>query len=189
MEFDWYGWVILPLAVFVARLIDVSLGTLRIIFTSRGRKHLAPLLGFVEVFIWVSIISEIARSTNNLAAYLGYAAGFATGNYVGMWIEERLALGRVVVRAILPGTQNSLRDELYAHGYGVTAVDGQGAKGPVQLIYTIVDRSNLPQVLHIIRQSHPKAFFTIQELRSVEQGVFPPRAANNQAWQIRRKAK
>ncbi len=189
MEFDWYGWVILPLIVFAARVIDVSMGTLRIIFTSRGHKYLAPLLGFVEVFIWVSIIAEIARSTHNLAAYLGYATGFATGNYAGMWLEERLALGSLVVRAILPGTQNSLTDQLYAHGYGVTIVDGQGAKGPVKLIYTVVDRRDLPHVVQIIHQAHPGAFFTVQELRSVEQGVFPHRSENGQVRLIRRKAK
>jgi len=82
--FDWYMWGALPLLVFFARVVDVTLGTLRIIFTSRGKRHLAPLLGFVEVFIWVSVIAEITKGAHNIVAYLAYAGGFAVGNYVGM---------------------------------------------------------------------------------------------------------
>ena len=105
--FDWYIWIGLPLLVFFARVVDVTLGTLRIIFTSRGKKVLAPLLGFVEVFIWVSVIAQITRGANNIVAYLAYAAGFATGNYIGMLIENKLAIGMLVVRAIIPGQSRS----------------------------------------------------------------------------------
>ena len=171
---DLYTWGILPLIVFFARIIDVTLGTLRIIFTSRGKRHIAPLLGFVEFFIWVSVIAEIAKGTHNVVAYLAYAGGFATGNYVGMWIEERLAIGNLVVRAILPENQTGLIDQLRSSGYGVTSVNAQGAKGPVKLVYTIVMRKNLPEVARIIRENYPNAFFTVEELRSAERGVFPP---------------
>ena len=85
--FDWYTFVILPLLVFFARITDVTLGTIRIIFTSRGRKNIAPFLGFVEVFIWISVISEITKGAHNVIAYLAYAAGFATGTFIGMLIE------------------------------------------------------------------------------------------------------
>jgi hypothetical protein len=90
--FDWYTWVILPLIVFLVRLTDVTLGTMRIIFVARGRKYLAPLLGFIEVFIWITVVSQIVRGAQNIVAYLAYAAGFAVGNYVGMIVEERLWL-------------------------------------------------------------------------------------------------
>lgn len=95
-------WIGLPLLIFFARVFDVSLGTLRIIFTARGRRYLAPLLGFVEVFIWIVIVSQITRGADNLAAYLAYAAGFAAGNYVGIWIDNRLAIGNLILRMILP---------------------------------------------------------------------------------------
>ncbi len=187
--FDWYAWVVLPLLVFLARLVDVTLGTIRIIFTSRGKKHLAPLLGFVEVFIWVSVIAEITKGAHNFAAYLAYAGGFAAGNYIGMWIEERLAIGTLVVRAILPENQTSLIEELRAAGYGVTSVNGHGAKGPVKLVYTIVNRKDLPNVIEIIHRTHPKAFFTVEELRSVGQGVFPVRTTSRQDTFFGRKSK
>jgi len=170
---DLYTWIILPLLIFVARVIDVGLGTLRIIFTARGKRQLAPLLGFVEVFIWVAVISQMVRGVNHVVAYLAYAAGFAAGNYVGMWIENRLALGTVVLRIILAQSGDELADALHAAGYGVTRVDGQGANGPVKLIYTIVRRKDLPGVLEVIHTTTPKAFVAIEEVRSTEQGIFP----------------
>jgi uncharacterized protein YebE (UPF0316 family) len=189
LPFDWYSWIALPLLVFLARVVDVSLGTIRIIFTSRGKRHIAPLLGFVEVFIWVSVIAEIAKGAHNVVAYLAYAGGFATGNYVGMWIEERLAIGNLVVRAILPENQTGLIEELRAAGYGVTSVNAHGAKGPVKLVYTIVNRKDLPNVIETIHNTYPKTFFTVEELRSVEQGVFPVHSNFRQDTFFGRKSK
>lgn len=173
--FDWQAWVILPLLVFTARLIDVALGTVRIIFTSRGKKHLAPLLGFVEVFIWVSIIAQITRGTNNVIAYLAYAAGFAAGNYLGMYIEDKLAIGTLVVRAIVPEEiSGALAKALKEKGLGVTSVSGMGSHGAVKLIYTVVMRKELTMAANAIRSVHPNAFFTVEELRSAEHGIFTP---------------
>ncbi len=158
-------------------MVDVSLGTLRIIFTARGRRYLAPLLGFVEVFIWIVIVSQITRQASNLLAYLAYAAGFAAGNYVGIWIENRLAIGTLIIRAILPDEgvlATDLAATLHQAGYGVTRVAGTGANGPVQLIYTVIRRKDLAQVSALIRQTHPRAFLTVEELRSVAEGIFPP---------------
>ncbi|MDI6770773.1 MAG: DUF2179 domain-containing protein [Anaerolineales bacterium] len=171
--FDWYGWVLLPLMVFLARVIDVTLGTLRIIFIARGKKYLAPMLGFVEVFIWVAVIAQITRGANNLVAYLAYAAGFAAGNFIGMYIEDRLAIGTLVVRVIVQNHTETLISNLHAAGFGVTSVDAQGAVGPVALVYTVVKRRDLATVVGIIHQSHPKAFLSIEEARSTQEGVFP----------------
>jgi uncharacterized protein YebE (UPF0316 family) len=187
--FDWYTWVGLPALVFFARVVDVTLGTLRIIFTSRGKKVLAPLLGFVEVFIWVSVIAQITRRADNVVAYFAYAAGFATGNYVGMFIENKLAIGMLVVRAIIPGSVLELTKTLIEKGYGVTRVDAHGSQGPVNLIYTIVMRRNLPEVADIIQKEYPNAFFTVEELRSVERGVFPHPQPSPQDTLFRRKTR
>jgi len=173
--FDWYTWVLLPLFVFAARVTDVTLGTMRIIFLSRGKKLLAPLLGFVEVFIWITVVSQIVGGVHNYVAYLAYAAGFAVGNYFGMVIEDKLAIGTLVVRAFLSQDGDVLVKNLHEKGYGVTYVNGHGANGPVQVIYTIVMRRELHDVVGIIQETHPKVFFTVEELRSVQQGVFPVR--------------
>jgi len=178
--FDWYMWVGLPLLVFSARVVDVTLGTLRIIFTSRGLRNLAPLLGFVEVFVWVSVIAQITGGAHNIVAYLAYAAGFATGNYVGMFIENKLAMGMLVIRIIVPNQAQELTKSLHENGYGVTSVNGEGAQGPVKLIYTIVKRKDLTMVAKIIQQAHPNAFYTVEELRSSEHGVFPRSISSQQ---------
>lgn len=189
--FDWYAWVILPLLIFIARFVDVTLGTMRIIFLSRGRKILAPALGFVEVFIWITAVSQIVRNANNnLLAYFAYAAGFAVGNYAGMVIEEKLAIGTLVIRIILPKNGNSLAARLREEGYGVTFVDGHGGSGsPVALVYTVVMRRELDQVVGIIEEVTPKAFYTVEELRSVRQGVFPVRSTKMQGDLFGRKKK
>ena len=187
--FDWYTWVALPLIVFLARVTDVTLGTMRIIFLSRGRKIIAPLLGFVEVFIWITVVSQIVGGVHNYVAYLAYAAGFAVGNYFGMVLEDKLAIGTLVVRAFLSKDGVDLVRNLREKGYGVTYVDGYGANGPVQVIYTIVMRRELPEVVDIIQQTHSKAFYTVEELRSVKEGVFPVRPSTLQSDFFGRKKK
>ena len=172
-EADLYTWVFLPLLIFVARVVDVGLGTLRIIFTARRQ---APACAAARVYRSVHLGGgdqpDGARGYH-VVAYLAYAAGFAVGNYVGMWIENRLALGTVILRIILAQAGEVLADTLHQAGYGVTRVDGLGANGPVKLIYTIVRRKDLAGVLEIIHQTTPKAFIAIEEVRSTEQGVFP----------------
>jgi uncharacterized protein YebE (UPF0316 family) len=168
----------LPLIVFFARVMDVTLGTLRIIFISRGKKYIAPVLGFVEVFIWIAVVAQIVRGVNDLVTYLAYAAGFAAGNFVGMYIEDRLALGTQIIRIIVPNGAESLTGHLHDAGYGMTLVDGHGAAGPVKLIYTVVKRKDIPLVLSIIHQTHPHAFLSIEDLRSSQEGIFPLHSTN-----------
>jgi uncharacterized protein YebE (UPF0316 family) len=186
---QFYLWFGLPLLVFFARVIDVTLGTLRIIFISRGKKHLAPLLGFVEVFIWIAVVAQIVRGVNDIVTYLAYAAGFAAGNFVGMNIEDRLAIGTQVIRIIIPDGAKILTDHLHQAGYGVTQVDGRGANGPVKLVYTVVKRKDLPVVLSLIHQTHPHAFLSVEDLRSTEEGIFPAKIEHRDGTFFGRKSK
>jgi uncharacterized protein YebE (UPF0316 family) len=173
LDTNLYVYVIIPILVFISRVADVSLGTLRIIFISKGKRNLAPILGFFEVFIWITVVSQIVSHAHNIIAYLAYAAGFAAGNFVGMYIEDRLAIGTQIIRVIVQNEQNTLTQNLHSAGYGVTCVNGQGTTGPVTLVYTVVKRKDIPKVLNIIHQTHPNAFLTIEDLRSIQAGVFP----------------
>ncbi|NJD58028.1 MAG: hypothetical protein C3F13_13965 [Anaerolineales bacterium] len=173
IDSNYYVYLVIPLMVFFARVMDVTLGTLRIIFISRGKKNVAPILGFFEVFIWITIVSQIVSHANNILAYLAYAAGFAAGNYVGMYIESRLAIGTQVVLTIVQEHAAQLIDHLRTAGYGVTSVEGTGANGAVTLIYTIVRRRNLKYVLSIIHETHPRAFLSVQDINSTQEGIFP----------------
>jgi uncharacterized protein YebE (UPF0316 family) len=188
-SFDWYAWVILPIVIFVARVCDVTLGTLRIIFISRGRQRLAPVLGFFEVLIWIVVIGQLVQHLHSVTAYLCYAGGFAAGNFVGMWLENRLALGTFVLRVIIPGEGETLKKGIHEAGYGVTCIDGQGSAGPVKLIYTIVKRRHVKQVLSIIHKISPNAFVTIEEVRSTEKGIFPSNLAPHEHVHFGRKSK
>ena len=95
-----YAWILLPLLIFFARVCDVSLGTIRIIFVSKGIKYLAPIVGFFEILIWLLALGQIMQNLNNVFYYIFYAGGFATGNYVGILLEEKLSIGTVGIRII-----------------------------------------------------------------------------------------
>ncbi|HEY9063290.1 MAG TPA: DUF2179 domain-containing protein [Pseudobacteroides sp.] len=168
-----FSWVVLPLLIFVSRIFDVSIGTMRIIFVSRGKKMIAPLLGFFEVFIWLIAISQIMQNLSNIFCYLAYAGGFAMGTFVGLIIEEKLAIGILVVRVILVKDECKLVERLSSSGYGVTVVDAKGVTGSVKVVYTIVRRKDKDNVLSIINQCHSNAFYSIEDAKSANQGVFP----------------
>lgn len=163
------NWVIIPLLIFLARLMDVSIGTMRVIFTSRGNKHLAPLLGFVEVLIWLVAIGQVMQNLNNVACYLAWAGGFAAGNFLGLTIEERLAMGQVVIRTITAQPANALIERLRDEGYRLTVVDAQGARGPVNLLFLIVARKKKNDVIKLITEFNPKAFYSIEDVRHVSE--------------------
>lgn len=184
-----YEWVILPFLIFFARIGDVTLGTIRIILVNRGKRNIAPLLGFFEVLIWIVAISQIVQHLHSITSYIGYGAGFAAGNYIGMWVENRLAIGTVMVRVIVPEHGLEMIQRLHDAGYGVTCIDGQGATGPVKMIYTIVPRKNLRDVREIIHGVMPKAFLSIEDVRSTEEGVFPTRNLEPQGAFLGRKSK
>jgi len=168
-----FQWVVLPLLIFVARIIDVTLGTLRIIFISRGRRFLAPLMGFFEVLIWLLAISQIFQNLRNPVCYIAYAAGFAGGSYIGMAIESRLAMGLQIVRIITKFFVPELIEKLKKAGYGLTILQGQGAAGPVTVIFTIVKRRDLPGFVDIIHAVNPKVFYTVEDVRMAKEGVYP----------------
>ena len=164
---------ILPVLIFSARIFDVSLGTIRIIFVTRGRKFLAPMLGFFEIMIWLLAIGQIMQNFTNITYYIAYAGGFAMGNFVGIYIENKLAMGTLAIRVITVKDASELVDYLKSKGFGVTSVDAQGVAGNVKLIFTIIKRKDLHKVVEIIRKFNPRAFFSIEEIRSVSEGIFP----------------
>ena len=158
------------LFVFALRLTDVTLGTLRILMTVRGRKWLAGLIGFVEVTIFVVAISQVVRNAGNVWNVLGYAGGFAAGTVVGMTIEERLALGVTVVRIISSGLGTELGESVRRAGFGVTQITGRGMRETVDILEVVVRRADLPAVLQIVNQVDNKAFVTVEETRRVYRG-------------------
>jgi uncharacterized protein YebE (UPF0316 family) len=168
-----FTYFILPLLIIFARICDVTIGTIRIIVLSRGHRYLAPMLGFFEVLIWITVMAKIMQNMHNPVCYIAYACGFALGNFVGIIVEERIAIGNAIIRIITQQEATQLIKELRDGGYGVTSVPAQGSKGTVHLIYTVVKRGHLEEVEKMIRSFNPHAFYSIEDVRHVSEGVFP----------------
>lgn len=168
-----FGLLILPVFIFAARATDVTLGTLRLIFTGRGMKYYSPVLGFFEKLIWLVAIGQIMQNINNIWYYVAYGLGFSMGTFTGIYIESRLALGTMIVRVITKKDATELMGSLKSEGYGVTAIEAHGSNGQVRLLYTIIKRRDLQHVIRIIKRFNPRAFFSIEEVKQAGEGVFP----------------
>ena len=166
-ETVWFTYLVLPLLIFSARIIDVTLDTLRIIFISRGNKVVAPILGFFEVLIWLIAITRIMQNLDNWTTYIAYAAGFAVGNYVGLYFEEKLAIGIQVIRIITGKDSKDLIANLREEGFGATTMKAEGKDGPVDIIFLIVQRNVIQDAIEIINHFNPKAFYSIEDVRSL----------------------
>ncbi|MDR2147451.1 MAG: DUF2179 domain-containing protein [Tannerella sp.] len=169
--FDTYPWL-LPVVIFFGRICDVTLGTLRIIFVSKGERYKAPIVGFFEVFIWVVIISQVFSHASSLIHYVSYAAGYASGNYVGILVENKIAFGYILFRVYAKNDGHELKQELSNNGFGSTFVRGEGAISEVDIIETVVSRKSYQKVVEIIEKFDPKAFYLVEDIRSKQKGVF-----------------
>jgi uncharacterized protein YebE (UPF0316 family) len=169
----------LPFLVFFAETCVVTLSTVRTIFVARGWKSLAPLLGFFEVSIWLFAIAQVMQNLTNLSCYIAFAGGFSLGNFLGVLIEQKLALGNVVVHITTRENAADLIASLKKVGYGVTALEAQGATGPVQVVFTVIKRKELPNVVAIIQGFDPKAFYSVNDLKTAVEGIFP---ATKRSW-------
>lgn len=158
------------LLIFGLRLIDVSMGTVRMLMVVRGRKFLAALIGFFEVMIFLLAISKVVREVGNFWNVLGYCGGFATGTIVGMTLEQRLALGFSVVRIISKTRWLEITQALRQESFGATQVIGEGKDGPVGIIYSIVRRRQVPAVVALCERLDPQAFITVEEAGRVYRG-------------------
>ena len=169
--FDAYPWL-LPIVIFFGRICDVTLGTLRIIFVSKGERYKAPIVGFFEVFIWVFIISQIFAHANGLVSYLAYAGGYAAGNYVGILVENKIAFGYVLFRVYSKKDGHQLVQLLNKENFGSTFIRGEGVMSEVNIIEAAVSRKVQQQVKKIIDDFDPDAFYLIEDIRSKQKGIF-----------------
>jgi len=170
-----FAWIILPLLIFLARICDVTLGTIRVIFISKGFRYIAPVIGFFEVIIWLLAIGQVMNNITNFASYIAYGAGFATGTFIGMYIEEKLSLGMVIVRVITNRESSDLISSFRMKNFGVTEIHAAGSSGPVEVLFMVIKRQDLGDVIGTVKEFQPGAFYTIEDVRSAAEGVFPGR--------------
>ena len=153
------------LMIFGLRLIDVSLGTLRIVLLTRGDGWRAGLIGFLESLIWVFAISQVLRNLDDPVLMVGFAAGFGAGTFLGVLVEGWLAMGTKIVRIVASVDSPQAAPVLRENGYAVTVLNGEGLQGEVRLALTVVPRRQLRKVLGIIYETNPKAFVTFEHVR------------------------
>ncbi|HLG34192.1 MAG TPA: DUF2179 domain-containing protein [Bacteroidia bacterium] len=183
---DLFKWVLLPLFIFLARTTDVSLGTLRNVFINKGFRRVVPFIAFFEVLIWLISIGQIMKNLSSPLCYIAFAGGFAMGTYVGLLIEKRLALGMQVLSIITAQDSKELVQALSKANVGVTIVDAHGAKGPVKIIFTIIKQKDLPEITAIINKYQPNAFYSLEDVRHANLGVFPELSGSRGMDYVRR---
>jgi uncharacterized protein YebE (UPF0316 family) len=169
---DTFMYLVLPLLIFMFRIVDQSIGTLRLIFAAKGLKKLAPFFAFFESFIWLVAIGQIMKHLDNIYCYLAFAGGYAAGNFFGILLEEKLSIGTVVIRVIPKKDTTELIKHLRDLNYGVTVVPVDGMLGPTKMLFTTIRRKEAQRVIGIIHQHNPTAFYTIDEVKTVSGGYF-----------------
>lgn len=164
----WLG----ALYVFALRVVDMSLDTLRVLYVLRGRKLISWVLGFFQSLVFVIAITSVLTHLDNVLMMLGYAAGFATGNVIGIWLEEKLAIGHTHIRLISPRLGHAISARLREEGFALTEVSGMGKDGAVTLINCNVLRKHVKRVLDIAQGIDPEVFVTSEDVRPLQRGYW-----------------
>ena len=159
-----------PLVIFAMRIVDVSMATMRMLMAVRGQRVIAPLIGFFEILIWLFAAGSAIRFLDSPLHVIGYAGGFAAGNALGLWVEEKLALGLATVRIISEHGGVEMADALREQGFGVTEFAGQGRHGTVEVVYTAARRADVKRILRVADQWDPQAFVTVEQPRAIHRG-------------------
>lgn len=158
---------LLALAIFCARIVDVSFGTVRILVGFRGYRLLAALIGFCEAAIWIIAASKVIGHIDSWYLLVAYAAGYATGNFVGITLEKRLGVGRELARIISYCSACNLAEALTRRGYSVVELTGRHrGDATVQVLYVVDKRRRMPELLRLVHEIDPAAIYTITDVKS-----------------------
>ncbi len=160
------------LLIFVARLTDVSMATIRMIMVVKGKRVIAACIGFVEVSIYVVAIGKVLSGMDNPLNVLAYASGFATGNYVGIFLEEKMALGNIIAQVISDYEVEKLVEKLRNVGFGVTVIEGYGREGIRYILNVSLQRKHLSRLYQTVEEHDKKAFVTVTDARAIRGGYF-----------------
>lgn len=170
---DLFMYVILPLLIFIFRVFDQTIGILRIILATKGMSYLVLIAGFFESLIWLLAISQIINHLDNILCYIAFAAGFSSGNFLGIYIEKKLSLGSVIIRVVFQQDATKSIELLKASNYRLTVVDAVGMDGNVKMLFSTIKRNQIKSFINILNINNPKAFYTIEDVRMVREGYFP----------------
>lgn len=164
------------LVIFLLRIVDVSCDTMRVLFTVRGKRAVAGVLGFFQALIWIFAVGTAIRYLDSWLHIFGYAGGYAVGTMVGITIERAVAYGLSTVRIMSRHGGVEIAEALRDRGYGVTEVAGFGREGRVEIVNSVVQRAHLDEVMTIVDRYDPNAFVTAEEPKILRGGSFARRA-------------
>lgn len=165
-----------PLVIFCLRVTDVSMATMRVLLIVRNAKLVVPLIGFFEVLLWVFAVGAVVQNLSSPLHLIAYAGGFATGNFVGLALEERMALGLATIHTVVKSGGAELAEALREAGFGVTETYGMGRTGPVDVLFSVLPRRRIGAAVQMIDASAPEAFIVVDEPRAIRRGwLFPAR--------------
>ena len=165
--------LLLCLKIFCARLIDVSLGTVRTVYTVKGKNLLAALIGIVEITVWFLVVKEALNDSNNsVFIVISYALGFAVGTYIGGKISNKFVKSNLEVQVILSNKDDEVVNEIRNAGYRVTAIEVQGVKGIKYMLYIQINDSLLENLKRLVRKLDKRAFIVVNETKHVLNGYF-----------------
>ena len=172
-NFDIISYILFPILIFLARLADVTVATVKLMFVVNNARKMAAILGFFEALITITALSRIIQDANNLPAFVMYAAGFASGTYVGMWIEQKMAYGSVLVRIISKDMPEALFQYLANHKYRFSLVDGYDESGNTRVLFTVCKRSSAGALLSHLKSVAPHAFYTVEGVKQASHDLLP----------------
>lgn len=173
------GQDLLLLYVFVARALDVSIGTMRTILMVRGCRVAAGALGFFEIMIWLTAVSGVLSDSLTIPKVLAYSSGFAAGNVLGIMLEQKLAFGSQLIRLSSPRRNGAVAAGLRLAGLPVTQMAGWGEHGEVSLCQVIVPRAKTPQVLRIACRIDEDLAYSVEDLRQASLVPLPSPSAGS----------
>lgn len=173
IEFDVTSYVLLPVLIFLARVADVTVATVKLMFVVNNVRKMAAILGFFEALITIMALSRIMQDASNILAFVMYAAGFATGTYVGMWIEEKLAYGSVLIRIISKNIPYELLSYLTENQYRYSMMDANDQSGNTQVLFAVCKRSKIGTFLTNLENTAPQALYTIEGVKQVSHDLLP----------------
>lgn len=158
--------------IFFARIIDVSLGTVRMILTIRGERYISAVIGFFEIMVYVVALGKVIGSLDEPVKLILYCLGFASGVIVGSWLEGVLALGYQGIQVIMDNDNQELVEQLREEGYAITTWKAEGLSGPKLVLNLVVKRGISLKIAERIREHDEHAFIVFMEPKSFAGGYF-----------------
>lgn len=166
--------LLLAIIIFVLRVINSAVGTVRLVVMARGRVWLTAVLGFIEALIFAYVTANVVTDLSNILNLVAYCGGFSLGIYVGMAVEQRFVVSYIRLNIISPHNGHDMAVVMREMGHGVTEVQGAGGSGEVTMITSVILRRDVPEVLKAVYAIHPDAFVTMEDARAVQHGWMRP---------------